>query len=146
MNILPEKYLLLLFVHCNHMLLFQQFDWKRHKPICKQMQAETQRRQTAAGPSSCSTYTQTETSCSTSTSSPDPSPPWSETPPLSFLAGLGNRCRSHFGSSYFLARLHFLRAHNLLSEGILWLGAYAFLLEALSSSCFRIIPGVFGSK
>ncbi|PIO67483.1 MYND finger [Teladorsagia circumcincta] len=60
----------------------QQFDWKRHKPMCKQTQAESQRRQAAAAQSSCTTYTQTETS---STSSPDPSPP-----PLSFLLGAGS--------------------------------------------------------
>ncbi|XGW02041.1 hypothetical protein V3C99_014255 [Haemonchus contortus] len=57
----------------------QQFDWKRHKPMCKQTQAESQRRQATAGPSSCTTCTQTETS---SASSPDPSPP-----PMSFLGG-----------------------------------------------------------
>ncbi|KAL6743143.1 hypothetical protein Aduo_016220 [Ancylostoma duodenale] len=58
----------------------QQFDWKRHKPVCKQTQTEMQRRLAAAsaGPSSCTTYTQTDRICSTSTPSPDPSPPCSE--------------------------------------------------------------------
>ncbi|KAK5985829.1 Hypoxia-inducible factor prolyl hydroxylase, partial [Trichostrongylus colubriformis] len=55
----------------------QQFDWKRHKPMCKQRQAEIQRRQATADTSN--TCTQTETS---SASSADSSPPQT-----SFLAG-----------------------------------------------------------
>ncbi|EYC17390.1 hypothetical protein Y032_0030g2018 [Ancylostoma ceylanicum] len=68
----------------------QQFDWKRHKPVCKQTQTEMQRRLAAAsaGPSSCTTHTQTERICSTSTPSPDSSPPCSESS-ATFVAGMG---------------------------------------------------------
>lgn len=48
----------------------QQFDWKRHKPICKQIQAETQRR-TAIDRTCCTAYMQTEMRCERKTVDPD---------------------------------------------------------------------------
>ncbi|KAE9415830.1 hypothetical protein Angca_002568 [Angiostrongylus cantonensis] len=49
----------------------QQFDWKRHKPVCKQIQAEMERRITLTEPTSCTAYTQTETRYATKTADPD---------------------------------------------------------------------------
>ncbi|RCN46455.1 MYND finger [Ancylostoma caninum] len=90
----------------------QQFDWKRHKPVCKQTQTEMQRRLAAAsaGPSSCTTYTQTDQICSTLSPSPDPSPPRSESS-ATFAAGMGqafifvscNSIHNLLNSSFYLA-------------------------------------------
>ncbi|KAJ1371813.1 hypothetical protein KIN20_033837 [Parelaphostrongylus tenuis] len=59
----------------------QQFDWKRHKPMCKQIQAEAERQITLSGPSSCTACTQTETRYAAKTMDEEDSHPSCESVP-----------------------------------------------------------------